>query len=200
MVRFLRDLSNYCRDVWTSEWLPVSKVESAGWMLFFLWFLWYAVGKQGGDFAGLDAGNAIVHEGGHALFSYFPEFITVAGGTILELLVPLLLALAFYVRRQPVGYTLFLLVVFENLLYVSKYMADARAMALDYIAIGVGAVSGDEMDPNMHDWHYMFSHLGVLDHDTQIAAFFFRLAWVGMIGCISWFAYRCYLNWTTDMA
>ena len=188
-----RDLRAYLRDLWRAGWWPGSQAEAIGWMLCFVFFLWYAVGKQGGDFAFLDSGNAVIHEGGHALFSYFGEFMTVAGGTLLQLLVPLLLALAFYVRRQPVGYALFLLIVFENLLYVSKYMADARARALTYIAIGGGSFSGDEMpDPSMHDWYNLFSRFGVLNYDTRIAAAVFKLAWLGMIGTVLWFAWRCY--------
>jgi hypothetical protein len=27
--------------------------------------LWYAIGKEGGDFALLDSGNLVIHEGGH---------------------------------------------------------------------------------------------------------------------------------------
>jgi hypothetical protein len=165
-------------------------------MLFFAWFLWYAVGKQGGDFAFLDSGNAVVHEGGHALFGHFGDFLGVAGGTILELLVPLLLALAFHARWQAVGYALFLLIVFENLLYVARYMADARARALTYIAIGGVSFSGDEMpDPNMHDWYNLFSGSGVLQYDTRIAAAVFKIAWVGMIGTVLWFGWRCYTSW-----
>lgn len=195
IAQYFRDLAGFPRDGWDTEWRPLSRPEAIGGLLFFVWFLWYAIGKEGGDFLFLDSGNAVIHEGGHALFSYFPQFVTVAGGTILQLLVPFLLALAFYVRRQAVGTSLFLVVMFENFLGISKYMADARAMALQYIAIGAGVMSGDEMDPNMHDWHYMFTRLGVLDQDTHIAAIVFKLGWAGMIGTVLWFAYRCYRNW-----
>jgi hypothetical protein len=194
ILQWSRDLRAYLRDVWHADWLAVSKAEAIGWMLFFVFFLWYALGKQGGDFLLLDSGNLVIHEGGHALFSHFGDFINVAGGTILQLLVPLLLALAFYVRRQPVGYALFLLVVFENLLYVAKYMSDARAQALSYVAIGVGAMEGLE-DPMMHDWYNLFSRLGVLSQDTRIAAAVFKLGWLGMVGTVLWFAWRSYTSW-----
>lgn len=195
LAKYLNDLDQYWRDVWASRWRPLSRAEAIGGLAFFAWFLWYAMGKEGGDFLFLDSGNAVIHEGGHALFSYFPRFMTVAGGTILQLLVPFLLALAFYVRRQALGTSLLMMVVFENFLGISRYMADARAMALQYIVIGAGVMSGDEMDPDMHDWHYMFSHLGVLNHDTSIAAWVFRLGWAGMLGTVLWFAYRCYQDW-----
>ncbi len=135
-----------------------------------------------------------MHEGGHALFGHFGNFLGVAGGTILQLLAPLLLALAFHVRRQAVGYALFLLLVFENLLYVAKYMSDARAQAMSYVAIGVGAMEGLE-DPMMHDWYNLFSRFGVLPYDTRIAAAVFKIAWAGMIGTVLWFGWRCYASW-----
>ena len=197
VVQYLRDLAQYARDVWEADWLPVSRPALAGWSLFFAWFLWHAArGEPGGLF--LDPANLVIHEAGHPLFSYLGDFMGAAGGTILQLLVPLLLAMAFHVRRQPIGFALFLFIVFENFLYVAKYMADARAMALDYVAIGVGATSGEEMDPMSHDWHNIFSHLGVLAHDTRIGAFTNFLGWVGMLGTTAWFLYRGARDWQQE--
>jgi hypothetical protein len=88
IIQWWRDLRAYVGQAWRAEWLPLSQAEAIGWMLFFAFFLWYAFGKQGGDFLLLDSGNLVVHEGGHALFGYFGEFMKVAGGTILQLLVP----------------------------------------------------------------------------------------------------------------
>lgn len=194
IVQWGRDFAAYVRDVWESEWLPISHAQAIAGGIFFLWFLWYAIGKEGGDFAFLDAGNVVIHEGGHALFSHFGDLLMVAGGTILQLAVPLLLALAFYMRRQAIGYAVFLLVVFENLLYVAKYMSDARAQALSYVAIGVGAMEGLE-DPRMHDWYNLFERWGLLPYDTRIAAWVFRTGWIGMIGVVLWFFWRCARSW-----
>ncbi len=193
-LQCFRDFRDYVTEVWAAQWLPVSRVEAIGWMLFFAAFLLYAIGKQGGDFAFLDSGNLVIHEGGHALFGHFGDFLGVAGGTILQLLVPLLLALAFHVRRQPVGYALFLLILFENLFYVAKYMSDARAQAGSYVAIGVGAMEGLE-DPLMHDWYNLFSRFGLLPYDTRIAAIVFKIGWAGMLATVAWFAWRCYRSW-----
>ncbi len=190
----LRDFRDDAAEVWTAEWRPLSQTEAIGWMAFFFFFLWYAVGKEGGDFAFLDSGNLVIHEAGHPLFSYFGDFLHAAGGTILQLLVPLLLALAFYVRRQAVGYALFLLIMFENFLGIAHYMADARAQALSYVAIGVGAQEGLE-DPLMHDWYNMFSRLGLLPYDTRIAAVVFKIGWAGMLAIVAWYGWRVYRSW-----
>jgi hypothetical protein len=194
-MSFVTDLREYVGEVRRAPWLPVPRAAAVATLVFYAWFLWYAIGKQGGDFMFLDAGNAVVHEGGHMLFSYFGDFMQVLGGTLLELLVPLGLAMAFYVRRQAVGFSLFTVVVFENLLYVAHYMSTARSLEGDYIAVGVGAVSGDEMDPNMHDWHNLFSRWGVLQHDIDISRWVFKLAWLGMLATVTWFAWRGWKGW-----
>jgi len=196
MRTFFADLRDYAVDVWHSPWLPVPRPAAVATIVFYAWFLWYAVGKEGGDFLFLDSGNAVIHEGGHALFSYLGDFMNVVGGTLLELLVPFLLAMGFYVRRQPVGFSLFSLVVFENLLYVAHYMSTARSLEGQYIAIGAGAMSGDEMDPNMHDWHNLFSRFGVLQHDIEISRFVFRTAWLGMLAMVAWFAWQAWRSWS----
>ncbi len=194
VLQWFRDFRAYVAEVWAADWLPLSQAEAIGWLLFFVAFLWYAVGKQGGDFLLLDSGNLVIHEAGHPLFGHFGDFLGVAGGSILQVLVPLLLALAFHVRRQPVGYALFLLIMFENFLYVARYMADARAQAGSYVAIGVGAMEGLE-DPMMHDWYNLFSRFGVLPYDTRIAAIVFKIGWAGMIATVAWFGWRAFRSW-----
>jgi len=49
-------------------------------------------------------------------------------------------------------------------------------------------------DPDFveHDFFRIFSNLGVLDHDTQIAAVVRFLGWLGMIASAAWFAYRAF--------
>jgi hypothetical protein len=45
------------------------------------------------------------------------------------------------------------------------YMADARAQALDLVSLG-GALAGE--DTAIHDWHFIFDKLGMLQWDTLI--------------------------------
>jgi len=72
---------------------------------------------------------------------------------------------------------------FENWLYTATYMADARAQELPLVTTG---------DPDFveHDFHAIFSNLGVLDYDTKIAAAVRILGWLGMLACIAWLAWR----------
>lgn len=40
------------------------------------------------------------------------------------------------------------------------------------------------------DWFHIFSSLGLLQHDTQIATFFRILGWLGMLATMGWLAWR----------
>ena len=124
-----------------------------------------------------------IHEGGHLLFRFFGEFISVAGGTMLQLGVPLMLATWFIFHRQVMGTAFCLFFFFENWLYTATYMADARAQALPLVTTG---------DPDFveHDWYAIFSSLGVLNYDTKIAAAIRILGWCGMIAVVGWLAMR----------
>ena len=41
-----------------------------------------------------------------------------------------------------------------------------------------------------HDWFYMFSKLGLLQHDTAIAAVVRILGWMGMLSTVAWMWWR----------
>lgn len=124
-----------------------------------------------------------IHEGGHLLFRFFGEFLAVAGGTLLQLGVPLMLATFFIFQRQVMGTTFCLFFFFEQLLPISVYMADARAQELQLITVG-------DSDDVIHDWNYLFGKFGVLDHDTQIAHVVRVLGWLGMIATVGWMVWR----------
>ncbi len=124
-----------------------------------------------------------IHEGGHLIFRWFGDWLHIAGGTLLQLFVPLALAVYFYFRRQLAGTAFCAFFLFEQFLPIATYMADSRSQVLSYVTVG---------DPEfaVHDWFWMLSRLGVLEHDTQIAAWVRMAGWLGMLATISWFAWR----------
>jgi hypothetical protein len=163
-------------------WKPVSRPEVAAWLIFYVGFMIYAFNAHGG-FLFIDSANLVVHEGGHNLFAWFGQTLCLWGGTILQWMVPFLLAAYFFAHRQTTGFVFAAFFFFENWLYTATYMADARAMELPLVTTG---------DPEFaeHDFHAIFSSLGVLDHDTQIAAVVRILGWCGMIAVVAWLALR----------
>jgi hypothetical protein len=164
------------------EWSPVPRVAQGLWLAFYGLFLIQAA-RGSGPFLMIDLVFVPIHEGGHLLFRYFGEFISVAGGTFLQLLVPILLAIYFAFQRQLQGVTFCMFFFFEQLLPTATYMADARAQELPLLTVG-------DADYVIHDWNYLFGALGVLDHDIQIAAFVRAIGWAGMIGTVAWLAWR----------
>src|SRR5215813_5433674 len=172
----------YLQSILEEPWKPVSRLALAAWLMFYTSFLAYAFSAHG---AGLfiDNANLVVHEGGHNLFGWFGPTLGLWGGTLLQWLVPFLLAAYFFKERQTAGFVFCLFFFFKNWLYTATYMADARAQDLPLVTTG---------DPDLveHAFHAIFSGLGVLDHDTQIAAIVRTIGWIGMLACVFWLAVR----------
>ncbi len=169
-------------DALEEDWQPVSRRALTAWLLFYGAFMLYAWANKDG-FLITDYIFLPIHEGGHLLFRWFGEVPMVMGGTLLQLLVPFLLAVYFVFQRHTTGTALCAFFFFENFLNVAIYMADARAQALQYVTVG---------DPEFaeHDWFVMFSSVGLLDRDTSIAAGVRLLGWLGMLGVVAWLVKR----------
>jgi len=170
------------QSILDEPWKPVSRPALLAWLAFYAGFLAYAFSAHG-DGLFIDNANLIVHEGGHNLFGWFGHTLMLWGGTLLQWLVPFLLATYFFTQRQTTAFVFCLFFFFENWLYTATYMADARAQALPLVTTG---------DPDFveHDWYAIFSSLGVLNYDTKIAAAIRILGWCGMIAVVGWLAMR----------
>jgi hypothetical protein len=73
------------------ERAPVPRIALAAWLIFFSLFL-YQLARGTGVFFLMDNVFVPIHEGGHLLFRFLGTTISVAGGTFLQLFVPLALA------------------------------------------------------------------------------------------------------------
>jgi hypothetical protein len=178
MPEYLESLLDALR--FNEPWKSVSRPVLIAWLVFYAAFLAYAFNAHGG-FLFIDMANLIVHEGGHNLFGWFGPTLGLWGGTLLQWLVPFLLATYFFTQRETAGFVFCLFFFFENWLYTATYMADARALVLPLVTTG---------DPEFakHDFNAIFSSLGVLNYDTTIAAVVRILGWCGMIAVVVWFA------------
>jgi hypothetical protein len=161
------------------EWKPISRYAGIGWLCFYFLFLAYAAADRSG-FLFLDYVNLIIHEGGHFFFSWYGYTITILGGTLGELIVPLLCAAYFFWHREVSGTAFCAFWFFENFPYIGTYMADARAQNLPLVG------SGD------HDWGILFGQWGLLAQDQKIGAAVRTLGWLGMLGVVGWLAWQTY--------
>jgi hypothetical protein len=157
-------------------WKPVSRASGIGWICCYALFLLYAALDHSG-FLFLDYVNLMIHEGGHLFFSWFGETIMILGGTLGELLVPLLCAAYFFFHRETTGFAFSAFWFFENFPYIGRYMSDARDQALPLFGGGE------------HDWGMLFAQWGVLQHDRAIGSVTRDIGWIGMFATVAWLAY-----------
>ncbi len=103
-----------------------------------------------------------VHEFGHLFFAFGGEWLTVAGGSLMQLIVPLGAALAI-VATSGDWFALSVCGTWlaASLADLAPYIADARAQAMDLVSFSP--------DGGGHDWHYLLAHAGLLKHDLAIA-------------------------------
>jgi hypothetical protein len=164
------------------DWDPIPRPAFVAWAIFYCLFL-YQAARGTGFLLLMDGVFVPIHEGGHLLFRFFGEFLSVAGGTFLQLAIPFALATYFLFQRQAQGVAFCLFFFFEQFLPIATYMADARAQNLPLLTIGDG-------HDVIHDWNYLFSKLGLLEHDTQIAATVRLIGWLGMLAVVAWVVWR----------
>jgi hypothetical protein len=161
------------------EWKPISRYAGIGWFCFYVLFLVYAARDRSG-FLFLDFANLAIHEVGHPFFSVFGYTIMIMGGTLMELIVPLVCGAYFFWKREISGTAFCAFWFFENFPYIGTYMADARAQELPLVG------SGD------HDWGILFGQWGLLAQDQKIGGATRAIGWVGMIAVVGWLAWRTY--------
>ena len=125
--------------------------------------------------------NLPFHEAGHVIFIPFGRFMTILGGTLGQILMPLICLGAFLVKtRDPFGASVALWWTAESMMDIAPYINDARALDLMLI----GGVTGKETDG--HDWNNILTMLGLLEWDHQLAQLTYNIGIVLMLGSIVW--------------
>lgn len=124
--------------------------------------------------------NLVFHEAGHVIFGFFGRFMTVLGGSLLQFLVPLVLAIAFLKQKTPFGAIVCAWWAGENLVDVAPYIADARALEL----VLLGGKTGAEVEG--HDWEYLLTQLGWLHLDRTLGLAVHRAGLVMMFAALVW--------------
>lgn len=133
----------------------------------------------------LDHANLVFHEAGHPLFSLLGEVAGLYGGTLGQLVFPLVFVGRFWWRRESLGFALSLAWLCENGFNIARYMADARAQLLPL-------VGGGE-----HDWFHILSRWGLLERDLALAGTLRLLCWLGLLAVTAWLLARYLKDRTT---
>lgn len=159
------------------DWKKISGVALIGWSVMFGLFVIHAVRDVDG-FLLLDHVNLPFHEAGHIFFTPLGRTMHYWGGTIFQLLVPVVLAVSFWKKRETVGFAFCIFWFGENFLNIARYMADARDLSLPLVG------GGD------HDWNYIFGEMGLLHKDKVIAGVVKTMGWMIMISAPLWLTLR----------
>ena len=125
--------------------------------------------------------NLPFHEAGHLLFIPFGRFMMFLGGTLGQILMPIICLATFLLKtRDPFGASVALWWTAENFMDIAPYINDARALDLMLL----GGVTGKETDG--HDWENILGMLGWLPYDHRIAHLSYNLGIVLMLASFAW--------------
>ncbi len=136
--------------------------------------------------------NLPFHEAGHIFFIPFGRFMNVLGGSLGQLLMPLVCLGAFLYHQNTFGASVALWWLGESLMDLAPYINDARDLQL----ILLGGVTGADVE-DYHDWEYILGHLGWLKYDHTLAHAAYRSGALLMVLTFLWGAallYRQYKN------
>lgn len=128
----------------------------------------------------IDNVDLIIHEAGHVVFMFFGEFMTIFGGSLLQILIPFIFFVYFYLKEQNFSASLLLYWLGINFINVSVYAGDSLKMQLPLIT-GV---------TETHDWNQLLFRLGLLRHTDGVSEFIYYL---GISAIVIGFAYGFYI-------
>jgi hypothetical protein len=102
------------------------------------------------------------HEFGHLAFAFFGELLAVAGGSLMQLLVPIGAGVLLATRRDWFGVVFAACWLAVSMSDLARYVGDARAQELPLVSMSP--------DGGEHDWYWLLDRFHLLRYDTRIAA------------------------------
>ena len=116
----------------------------------------YRAGEIGGSF--MHAILLPIHEAGHVFFIPLGEFMTILGGSLFQVALPLAIGTAFLLRqRDAFGAAVCVWWAGTSMVDLSPYVWDALNPQL----VLIGGHTGED---GPHDWIYLLTRLGSLNH------------------------------------
>ena len=166
----------------------------ATYVVFFIWgwyFIWldFRGGEIGESF--MHRVNLVFHEAGHIIFMAFGRFLMVLGGTLGQLIMPLIVMGALIVKnRDNFGGSIGLWWFGLSLMDCAPYINDARDLQLMLLGGGTGADR-----PGVHDWENILTALGLLQQERKIAWMADALGSLMVMLALAWGGYILYLQY-----
>ena len=134
-----------------------------------------------------------IHEAGHVVFIPFGRFMSVLGGSLFQVLLPLVLMASFMFgfggsRRDNFAASLMLWWAAVSIIDVAPYIWDA----FDPKMMLLGGKTGAESDG--HDWQNLLGDLGLIKRAHLIAGIAHTLGLITMLVAYAWGAALLYLQ------
>jgi hypothetical protein len=101
----------------------------------------------------------------------FGKFIYTLGGTLMQIILPSIIAGYFFRNNYRTGVQFGLLWLGQNFINISVYAADAQARKLPLLG-------GNKV---YHDWHYLLGEVGILEYDYIVGYTFLGIAGIVFI-------------------
>jgi hypothetical protein len=162
----------------TSWWLRVALLLGLAVWGIALVRMDYRTGEMGSAF--VHGPLLVFHEAGHVVFRPFGEWMMILGGTLGQLLMPLLLASALLLKnRDPFGAAVGLWFVGVSVLDVAPYLYDALHPQLMLLTGQTGEEGG-------HDWIYLLSSMGLLARAQTLGALTHTLGALVLVASLAW--------------
>ncbi len=137
--------------------------------------------------------NLVFHEAGHVLFRPFGWFMMILGGSLAQLLMPLIVLLSLLIKNSDAfGASFGLWWLGQSLMDLGPYINDARALQLTLLGGGTGRDR-----PGSHDWNNILLDLGLVEQDHRIAHLVDFIGSTVVIIALCWggfILYQQYLN------
>jgi hypothetical protein len=166
-------------DLRVHSWARVALVAG---LAYWTWqFAFTPLGEDAMD-AFIHLPNLVFHEAGHLIFSPLGQFMSVLGGSLMQVLIPVVAAIAFIRQEQPFGAAICAWWAGQNLVDLAPYIADARALQL----VLLGGRTGAEVEG--HDWEFILMRLGLLHRDQAIGRVAHAFGMAIMIGALAFAA------------
>ena len=177
---------------------PRSKAELTVYALIWAGLLWFGLDFMQMNYESNEIGrsfmhtvNLVFHEAGHMLFMPFGRTMTVLGGSLFQILLPLMLMFAFLIiNKDAFGSAVCLWWAGQSMMDLAPYIADATVQRLPLLG---GSTGADR--PGFHDWNTLLGPRGWLQYDQQIATAADRLGALIIIIALCWGAVALWREW-----
>jgi hypothetical protein len=126
----------------------------------------------------VNSANLLFHEGGHVIFGALGEYLGMWGGTLMQLLIPLGIAIHFFRRGDDFSAYVILCWFGQNFFHIAPYIQDARAESLPLVGGGI------------HDWNFILARAGLLNMDQWIGS----VVWWAGFAVIVYSVFKGFLN------